>query len=95
MSKKEIRKELELVLIKSLEEVLNKKNAVATKKIRKNTHVASKMVAKKFLKMIKNIDENKIVTPKKSVKKAIVSFKNAGTPSVKKRIKKIKIKVKK
>ena len=95
MSKKEIRKELELVLIKTIEEVLNKRNAVATKKIKKNTQVASKMVTKKFLKILKNIEEKKIVTPKKSVKKAIVSFKNPGTPSVKKRIKKIKIKVKK
>ena len=39
MSKKELRKELELLLIKTLEEVLNKKDAEATKKIKKTVRL--------------------------------------------------------
>lgn len=75
MSKKELRKELELTLVKTIEEVLNKQNTVATSKIRKTTHEASKMVAKKFLKIIKSIAEIKIVTPPKTVKKALLPIK--------------------
>jgi hypothetical protein len=53
MNKKELRKELELNLIKGMEEVLNKQNSEVSKKIRKTTHEASKKVAKKFYKALK------------------------------------------
>ncbi|MCE9539779.1 MAG: hypothetical protein K8R85_11255 [Bacteroidetes bacterium] len=75
MSKKELRKELELTLTKSLEDVLSKRNVEVTKKIRKITHEASKMVAKKFLKNMQAIAEKKATTPIKIVKKAVVSLK--------------------
>ena len=93
MSKKELRKELELLLIKTLEEVLNKKDAEATKKIKKTTHEASKMVAKKFFKIIKPVAGNKITAPRKVVKKAIVSSKNDVAPFKKKNSTKIKTKI--
>lgn len=53
MNKKELRKQLELTLVKTIEEVLNKNNSDATKKIRKTTYEASKNVAKKFYKTLK------------------------------------------
>ena len=53
MNKKELRKELELALVKSIEDVLSKKNSVASKKVRKTTYEASKAVAKKFYKSLK------------------------------------------
>lgn len=84
MSKKELRKELELILIKTIEEVLNKRNAEATKKIKKATQDASKMVAKKFLKIIKTLTENKILTPKNIVKKTSTPIKKVVIPYSKK-----------
>ena len=53
MNKKELRKELELTLVKTIEEVLSKKNSEASKKIRKTTYEASKTIAKKFYKSLK------------------------------------------
>lgn len=53
MSKKELRKELELSLVKEIENVLNKLDAAITGKIRKTTYQASKQVAKKFYKALK------------------------------------------
>lgn len=90
MSKKELRKELELTLTKSLEEVLSKRNVEVAKKIRKTTYEASKMVAKKFLKNIQPIKENKVVTPIRIVKKAIVPIKKVLAISDKKSSTKIK-----
>lgn len=90
MSKKELRKELELILTKSLEEVLSKRNVEVTKKIWKTTHEASKMVAKKFLKNMQPIAENKATAPIKIVKKAIVPIKKVIAPSDKKSLTKIK-----
>lgn len=90
MSKKELRKELELTLTKSLEEVLSKRNVEVAKKIRKTTYEASKMVAKKFLKNIEPIKENKTVTPIRIVKKAIIPLKKVLAISDKKSLTKIK-----
>jgi hypothetical protein len=90
MSKKELRKELELTLTKSLEEVLSKRNVEVAKKIRKTTYEASKMVAKKFLKNIEPIKENKAVTPIRIVKKAIIPLKKVLAISDKKSLTKIK-----
>jgi len=90
MSKKELRKELELVLIKAIEDVLKKRNAEAAQKIIKTTYEASKTVAKKFLKNIQPIMESKVSTPVKSIKKVIIPIKKAGPPSIKKGLRKIK-----
>lgn len=90
MNKKELRKELELTLVKSLEEVLSKRNVEVTKKIRKTTHEASKMVAKKFLKNIQPIKENKVETPVRIVKKVIIPIKKVLALSTKKSLTKIK-----
>ncbi len=59
MNKKELRKELELSLIKVIEETLNKKNPEAGKEIKKATHQASKSVAKKFYKAIKGLADKR------------------------------------
>ncbi len=53
MSNKILRKELELTLVKTIEDVLTKANPLATKKIKKATQEAAKSVAKKFFKTIK------------------------------------------
>lgn len=71
MSKKELRKELELSLLKALEDILNKKNTEITKKIRKTSQEASKIVAKKFFKNLNTVTQNKTVITKKIFKKVI------------------------
>lgn len=70
MNKKELRKELELTLVKAIEEVLNKKNSEATKKIRKTTYDASKSVAKKFYKSLKEKPKAKAKPKSKPATKA-------------------------
>ncbi len=89
MSKKELRKKLELTLTKSLEEVLSKRNVEVAKKIRKTTQEASKMVAKKFLKNIQAITESKAPSIK-IVKKNIIPIKKVLLTSGKKSLTKIK-----
>ena len=79
MNKKEQRRELEHLLIKSIETVLNKKNSTAAKSIRKNTLSASKTLSKKFYKslktkkiVVKKVTKptaKKVSAPKKSVSK--------------------------
>jgi len=68
MNKKEIRKELELQLLKVIDEVLSKKNASVAKKIRKTSHSSSKKIAKTFYKSVKNVA--KPVKGKKTVAKS-------------------------
>lgn len=53
MGKKDLRKELELSLVKEIENVLNKLDNTVTGKIRKATYQASKLIAKKFYKALK------------------------------------------
>ncbi len=65
MSKKELRKELEITLIKSLEEVLSKRNAEATKKISNTIHDASKNGSKKVSKNHKIDFSKQNSSPKK------------------------------
>lgn len=55
MKTKEKRQELELALIKSIEEILTKKNPEAAKTIRKTTYETAKKLAKKFYKTLKTI----------------------------------------
>lgn len=87
MNKKELRKELELTLVKTIEEVLSKKNAESAKKIRKTTYEAGKMIAKKFYKAAK---EKKVTKPAVKTKSKTVAKTKAKvvTPAKKAKIKK-------
>jgi len=79
MNKKELRKELELVLVKTIEEVLNKRNSETAKKIRKTTYEGSKTIAKKFYKSLKPTEKS-LGKRKKAVKKQMSKtvIKSAG-----------------
>ena len=72
MDKKELRKELEILLIHSIEDTLNKRDSTITKKIRKTTFDVSKVIAKKFYKSIKTeataTKGKKRLAPKKALK---------------------------
>jgi hypothetical protein len=89
MGNKTLRKELELDLIRSIEETLNKRNAIAAGKIKKKVEEASKDVAKKFYKAIKLITNEKAAasksTSKKAVKKPTVSIRTTKAPAKKKK----------
>lgn len=81
MSKKELRKELELLLVKTITEVLSKKDAARSKKIGKNIAEASKTIAKKFYKAAKP-EAQKIAVSKDN--KPVVKNKPAAKRAVKK-----------
>jgi hypothetical protein len=88
MDKKTLRKELESALIKSIEETLNKRNAIAGKQIRKKTEAAAKTVAKKFYTAIKELSEKKAPVAKADPKKTIAvkaPLKKAAKKTVAKR----------
>ncbi len=55
MDKKKNRKELEITLVKGIEDILKKNNATASKKITKTTQEAAKYIAKKFYKAMKPV----------------------------------------
>lgn len=101
MNKKELRKELTLNLLKGMEEVLNKHNNKASRKIRKITLEASKSVAKKFVKALKSLPESKVVAVKEHKKSpdieksASASWKGPISRLPKKKIVPLKPKVKK
>jgi hypothetical protein len=100
MNKKALRKELELNLIKGMEDVLNNHNHKASKKIRKITYQASKTVAKKFVKALKTISGNEIPIPKAdtikpAIKKQAVVEAKIQEPASKKKVVPLKTKVKK
>lgn len=85
MSNKILRKELELTLTKTIEDVLTKVNAGAAKKVNKSTREASKIIAKKFFKTIKS-DAKVKKTPLKAIgKKAVVTPKKERKAPTKKR----------
>ncbi len=78
MDKKELRKELELTLIKLIQDALNKRNALIAKEIQKTTNESAKNIAKKFYKILKT--KAKVVKAKKgnvkiSLKKPIAKAK--------------------
>ena len=78
MDKKELRKELELTLIKLIQDALNKRNALIAKEIQKTTNESAKNIAKKFYKILKT--KAKVVKAKKgnikiSLKKQIAKAK--------------------
>jgi hypothetical protein len=89
MEKRTLRKELELDLIRSIQETLGKRNAIAGKQIKKKVEEASKTVAKKFYKAIKQLNLEKSATVASSAKKAIrktsVSTKSSKAPAKKKK----------
>jgi hypothetical protein len=70
MDKKALRKELENALSKSINDTLNKRNALATAEIKKKIEDVSKIVAKKFYKAIKELSKKKVVPAKAIEKKA-------------------------
>jgi hypothetical protein len=79
------RKELELRLVKTIDEVLSKQNATAAASIRKTTVEACKLIAKKFSKTLKQKTEVAIKTkPVKTVKK------KANAKTVVKKVKTVK-----
>lgn len=80
MDKKALRKELETALVKSIEEALHKRNAIAGKKIKKAVLEASKKIAKKFSKAIKELSKAKLSAPAAPVKKSL----SAGKATIKK-----------
>ncbi|MBL7883712.1 MAG: hypothetical protein JNL69_06560 [Bacteroidia bacterium] len=68
--KKEQRKQLELELLKQIEQTLNKHNPVATKKVAKTIQEISKKIAKKFQKAIPStIVQSKNLKKTTSIKK--------------------------
>lgn len=71
MDKKELRKQLELALLKSIEETVSKLNPKVGVAMRKNNHKHSKDIAKKFYKTLKNLSEKKEAPVKKTIKKAV------------------------
>jgi imidazoleglycerol phosphate dehydratase HisB len=73
MNKKALRKELENALVKSIQETLNTRNAIAGKKIKHKIENAAKSVAKKFYKAIKTLNEDKLNSSKSATGKATVS----------------------
>lgn len=70
MNKKELRKELEAMLEKSIAETLNNRNAIAGKKMAKTVHETSKTIAKKFYKILKSLADQKPAPSKRAVTKA-------------------------
>jgi hypothetical protein len=68
-TKKTLRKELELILVKTIEGVLTMRNVEAAKKIKKTTADSSKNIAKKFYKTIKTVSSKKPTPSKNSAKK--------------------------
>jgi hypothetical protein len=63
---KTLRKELELNLVKTIEDVLSKQSAETAVKIRKTTVESSKTIAKKFYKIFKQ--KSNVITKSKPVK---------------------------
>lgn len=84
MSKKELRKELELNLSKHIENVLVGIDETVAKKIRKTTLEASKLVAKKFYKISKQNTDKKSTIPAKQPKKVAPKAGNEKNSTVKK-----------
>jgi hypothetical protein len=72
MSKKELRKQLEILLVKAIQEVLIKSDAETAKKVRKITYESSKNIAKKFYKSLKTEVKISVKPAKKrsSIKKS-------------------------
>ena len=76
-NKKALRKELELILVKTIEGVLNTRNVEASKSIKKITYGSSKTIAKKFYKSVRATTEKKSIPSKKVVKKPASKKKKA------------------
>ena len=71
MSKKALRKELEVILGKTIEEILHLHNPEAAKRTKKVISESSRTIAKKFYKTIKSVAEKKTDTAKKSIKRPV------------------------
>lgn len=101
MNKKALRKELTMSLLKEIEEVLGKHNYKASRRIRKTTREASKTVAKRFVKALKEFPESPVVTVKAikragtESKQAYISKNKPAASLAKKKVVPLKSKVKK
>jgi hypothetical protein len=88
MSNKILRKELELTLVKTIEDVLTIVNSGATQKTIKATQEAAKTVAKKFYKTIKSEAKIKKTPAKTVAKKTVAVPQKTVKPIVKKVVQK-------
>ena len=87
MNKKQQRKDLEVALVKHIEDLLISVNPEATKKVSDIIYGASKILAKKFYKSVKNKEEKKAAPAKKAAQKKTApkkATKEATKPAVKK-----------
>ncbi|MGQ0828837.1 MAG: hypothetical protein ACT4ON_10630 [Bacteroidota bacterium] len=84
MNKKTLRKELEFVLVKTIEEVLKNRNTEATRKIKRITFQSSKTIAKKFYKAIKSTSDKKPAPAKGIAKKPVKTAVTKAKAKVKK-----------
>lgn len=86
MNKKQLRKELEVSLVKTIEDLLISVNSDVAKKVNDITLGAAKIIAKKFYKNLKEVNEKKASDKKKkAVKKPQKSApKKSNKPAVKK-----------
>ncbi len=82
MNKKQLRKDLEVTLVKTIEDLLISVNPDAAKNVSDIIYGASKILAKKFYKSVKNKEEKKTASPKKKTSKK--AAKPASKPAAKK-----------
>jgi hypothetical protein len=85
MNKKQLKKELEVTLVKTIEDLLISINPQATNEVSDIIYGASKILAKKFYKSMKHQQEKKqepatkkVAVKKAAVKKAVVANKKAA-----------------
>jgi len=101
MNKKQLRKELEATLFKTIEDLLISINPEAANEVSDITYGASRILAKKFYKSVKQQEEKKAkpIKQKPEVKKAVAPKKKAAKkvapPAAKKPAKPAKEKSKK
>ena len=80
MNKKQLRKDLELALVKNLEDLLISINPEAAKKVDEIIFGAAKIIAKKFYKSIKQKEEKEAEKKPEPAKKKAVKPLAKATP---------------
>ena len=90
MNKKQQRKELEVTLVKTIEDILISINPEAARDVVEITYGAAKILAKKFYKAVKHTEEKKEIPAKK--KTATKAVKAPAVKTAKPAIKKSKSK---
>ncbi len=86
MNKKQQRKELEVTLVKTIEDLLLSINPEAARDVLEITYGAAKILAKKFYKAVKHTEEKKETPVKKKPVKKVGKARAAKTakPTIKK-----------